>query len=37
MGRNNEKGKQYEAFSQEILLLKHFKWDYSEKEKKYYF
>lgn len=33
MGKNNEKGKKYELFSQEILLLKHFNWDYSKKEK----
>lgn len=33
MGKNNEKGKKYELFSQEILLLKHYNWDYSKKEK----
>lgn len=33
MGKNNEKGKKYELFSQEILLFKHFNWDYSKKEK----
>jgi len=33
MGRNYEKGKKYELFSQEILLLEHFKWDYSRNEK----
>ena len=33
MGKNNEKGKKYEIFSQEILLLENLKWDYSETEK----
>lgn len=33
MGKNYEKGKKYELFSQEILLLKRFKWDYSRNEK----
>ena len=33
MGRNNEKGKKYELFSQEILLLENLKWDYSKKDK----
>ena len=33
MGKNNEKGKKYELFSQEILLLKHYNWNYSKKEK----
>ena len=33
MGKNNEKGKKYELFSQEILLLKKIKWDYSKTEK----
>lgn len=36
MGKNNEKGQKYELFSQEILLLKHFNWDYSKKKKHYF-
>ena len=33
MGKNNDKGKKYELFSQEILLLEKLKWDYSRTDK----